>query len=56
MQKSLVISQAHHAWNEAKKDDFAVFAPRLDELIRLVKEEAKLGYEQHAYDAMLELL
>ncbi|HRD06902.1 MAG: carboxypeptidase M32 [Saprospiraceae bacterium] len=57
MQKSLVISQAYHAWNEAKKkDDFAVFAPRLDELIRLVKEEAEiLGYEQHAYDAMLEL-
>lgn len=57
MQKSMVISQAYHAWNEAKrKNDFNIFAPRLDALIKLVKEEAAiLGYDAHPYDAMLEL-
>ena len=57
MQKSMVISQAYHAWSEAKKkNDFNIFAPRLDALIKLVKEEATiLGYDEHPYNAMLEL-
>ncbi len=56
MQKSMVISQAYHAWAEAKKkNDFAVFAPKLDQLLQMVREETQiLGYEDHPYDALLD--
>lgn len=52
----MVISQAYHAWAEAKKkNDFAVFAPKLDQLLDLVREETQiLGYEDHPYDALLD--
>lgn len=56
MQKSTVVSHAYHAWAEAKKkNDFALFAPKLDQLLQLVREETQiLGFEEHPYDALLD--
>ncbi len=48
-------SRSYHAWIEARKqNDFGVFEKKLDDLVRLKKEEAHiLGFEQHPYDALL---
>lgn len=48
-------SKAYHAWIDARKaNDFKVFAPRLEELVALKKQEAELlGYKQHPYNALL---
>lgn len=56
IKRSKATSKGYHAWREAReKNDFEVFKPALAEMIALKKEEAeKLGYEDHAYDAMLE--
>ncbi|HOB15772.1 MAG TPA: carboxypeptidase M32 [Defluviitoga sp.] len=50
-------ANANLAWKQAKEnDDFSIFQPYLDEIIRLVKEEAdSLGYEKNRYDALLDL-
>ncbi|MBK8699554.1 MAG: carboxypeptidase M32 [Saprospiraceae bacterium] len=57
MKKSLVVSQSYHAWIEAKKkNDFAVFAPSLDKLMGVVREEAGiLGFKHHPYDAHIDI-
>lgn len=49
-------SKAFNAWIAArKKNDFAVFAPVLEELVALKREEAKfLGYKEHPYDALMD--
>lgn len=52
---SYTISEAFNAWQEAKeKNDYKIYAPKLEKIIRLKREEAEiLGYEKHPYDALL---
>jgi carboxypeptidase Taq len=47
---------AQHAWVEArKKSDYSAFAPWLEKILALKKEEASLiGYAKHAYDTLLD--
>lgn len=54
---SKTISESFVAWNEAKaKSDFKIFAPKLKELVQLKRKECQLlGYEEHPYDAQLDL-
>jgi carboxypeptidase Taq len=49
------VSEAFQAWQQAKeKSDFSLFAPKLEKLVQLKREECKLlGYENHPYDALL---
>jgi len=49
--------EAFHAWKIAReKNDFSIFAPYLDKIIKLNIEKAeKLGYEEEPYDALLDL-
>lgn len=56
MHKSMTISKVFHAWVEAKQtDNFDVFAAPFDELLAIKRKEAKIiGYEDHAYDALLD--
>lgn len=53
---SRTISETFNAWQEAKqKNDFSIYAPKLEKLIALKKKECELiGYETHPYDAMLD--
>lgn len=50
------ISEAFSAWQEAKqKNDYAIYAPKLAQIIELKKQEAELlGYQNHPYDAMID--
>lgn len=50
------ISKAFNAWQAARKaNDFSVFAPALEEIVALKREEAALiGYEKHPYDALMD--
>lgn len=52
---SYTISEAFNAWQEAKeKNDYKIYAPKLEKIIQLKREEAEiLGYEKHPYDALL---
>lgn len=52
-----VTSEAFVAWRNAKeKADFKVFAPYLERIIELARVIAdKLGYDEHPYDALLDL-
>ncbi|MEM7699358.1 MAG: carboxypeptidase M32, partial [Verrucomicrobiota bacterium] len=47
---------AQSAWAEAReKSDFAIFAPFLERLIELCREQAELwGYEDEVYDALVD--
>ena len=49
-------SKAQNVWAEAReKNDFALFAPYLEQIVEKKREEAKLaGYERSAYDALLD--
>jgi len=49
-------SLAKHAWADARKrSDFASFAPHLESLLAIAREEAELwGYQDEPYDALLE--
>jgi carboxypeptidase Taq len=49
-------SQAQSVWAEArKKSDFPAFAPWLDKIVALKREEAKaVGYKDSPYDALLD--
>ena len=51
------VSESFVAWQEAKaKNDFSVFKPKLQALIDLKRQECEiLGYDEHPYDAMLNL-
>jgi len=53
---SRTISEAFQAWQEAKsKNDFSLFAPLLEKLVKLKREECEiLGYSGHPYDALLD--
>lgn len=50
-------SQSQLAWREAKKNNtFQQFAPFLDKIVSMCRKKADyLGYEQHPYDALLDL-
>lgn len=50
------VNKSFHSWIEARKaNDFTLFANDLARLIELKKQEADmLGYEQHAYNALLD--
>lgn len=52
---SEAVSASFNAWIEARKaNSFAVFEPALTKLVELKKQEAELlGYEKHAYNALL---
>jgi len=54
---SRAISQAFNAWNKAKNENnFNFFAPFLDKLVALKRQECELlGYENHPYDALIDL-
>ena len=54
-QMSEAVSASFHAWIEARKqNDFKVFQPALEGLVKLKKEEAEiLGYQNHPYNALL---
>ncbi|AYD48628.1 carboxypeptidase M32 [Arachidicoccus soli] len=49
------ISGAYHLWIEARrKNDYDIFEPALNRLVKLKQQEAELlGYENHPYDALL---
>lgn len=53
---SRTISEAFQAWQKAKEtSDFKIYAPSLEKLVRLKREECKLlGYTGHPYDALLD--
>jgi carboxypeptidase Taq len=56
-EKSRLASHAHEAWVEARKtDDFSKFAPQLERMVEITREEAEhLGYEDHIYDALIDM-
>ncbi len=49
--------EASVVWREAKaKDDYNMFKPYLEKIIKLTREKAEyLGYEEHPYDALIDL-
>lgn len=49
------VNKGFHAWLQARQqNDFGIFAPALQEVVRLKREEAEwLGYAEHPYDALL---
>lgn len=51
------ISKSFNAWQQAKQENnFKLFEPHLQELIKFKRQESELlGYEQHPYDAHLNL-
>jgi len=51
------VAQATHVWANAKQhNDFASFAPYLEKIIGLNRKKADLlGYDEHPYDALLDL-
>ena len=52
-----VVNEAKIAWRRAKKEaNFSIFAPYLKEIVEINREKAEhLGYEDHPYDALLDL-
>jgi carboxypeptidase Taq len=53
---SRCVSEAFQAWQQAKaKNDFSLYADKLEKLVKLKREETKiLGYKDHPYDALLD--
>jgi carboxypeptidase Taq len=53
---SIQISRSFHAWEKARKEqNFDLFAPELERLVELKREEAdRIGYEESPYDALLD--
>ncbi len=51
-----VASAGQAAWVEARrKDDFSLFRPHLEEIVKLNREKAEaVGYDEHPYDALLD--
>ena len=56
IEQSMAISKAFQLWVQAKKTgDFGLYAPALDDLIRLkIKESKILNFGDHPYDALLD--
>ena len=57
VKKSQIISEAYHAWIEARKaNDFKVYKKALGKVVDMCREEAELiGYKDHPYDALLDI-
>jgi len=57
IKRSMLTSEAFHAWVDSReKNDWNVFAPALEKLVELKREEAKLlGDTEHPYDSMLDI-
>jgi len=57
VEKSSVISQAHGAWIKAREqNDFSLFQPWLEKVVDFARKDAEyLGYEDHPYDALVDL-
>jgi len=57
VKKSQIISEAYHAWMEARKaNDFKVYKKALGKVVDMCREEAELiGYKDHPYDALLDI-
>ncbi len=57
IEKSKAISEAYHAWVAAREaNDFKIYEPSLKKLVDIVRKEAEiLDYEDHPYDALLDL-
>ncbi|HRF58347.1 MAG TPA: carboxypeptidase M32 [Fimbriimonadaceae bacterium] len=55
-EKYKLASEGHEAWVEARKaNDFPKFAPILERMFEIAREEANyLGYKEHIYDALLD--
>lgn len=53
---TLTVAETFTAWQEAKnKNDYSIYAPKLEKLLQLKKEETQiLGYKDHPYDALLD--
>lgn len=53
---SISVSEAFQAWDKAKKEnDFSIFQPKLEKLVKLKRKECELlGYSEHPYDALLD--
>lgn len=53
---SHAVSATFNAWQEAKtKNDYSIYAPKLEKLIALKKKECELiGYKEHPYDVFLD--
>ncbi len=51
-----VVTRAQNVWQEARhKNDFPAFAPWLEKIVRLKREEAQaVGYQESPYDALLD--
>ncbi|MBC7814798.1 MAG: carboxypeptidase M32, partial [Burkholderiales bacterium] len=53
--KAALAPVSEHVWSEAKKNnDFASFAPYLQQMLDLAKEQAEaIGYPEHPFDALV---
>ncbi|MFI5148561.1 MAG: carboxypeptidase M32 [Bacteroidia bacterium] len=53
---SMAVSEAFQAWQKAKELNlFSIYAPKLEKLVRLKREECKIvGYTGHPYDTLLD--
>lgn len=53
---SKVISASFTAWHKARSENkFEIFAPHLEKLVAIKKEEASIvGYKDHPYDALID--
>lgn len=51
-----IVTRAQNIWQEARqKNDFPAFAPWLEKIVRLKREEAQaVGYDDSPYDALLD--
>lgn len=54
--KSKLTTEAHEVWVDARKNnDFGKFAPYLEQLLDIARQEAEcFGYQEHIYDALLD--
>lgn len=52
---SKATSKAFHAWIQARKaNDFSLFAPDLENMVKIQQEKAQIyGFEAHIYDALM---
>ena len=57
IKRSMLTSEAFHAWVKAKEENnWLTYAPALEKLVNLKREEAKLlGNADHPYDNMLDI-
>ncbi|MFY9233973.1 MAG: carboxypeptidase M32 [Fimbriimonadaceae bacterium] len=56
-EKSRLAAKAHEEWVEARaNNDFKSFEPTLERMFEIARQEAEhLGYQDHIYDALLDL-